>query len=104
MERSDFPGYSRCTTCQSIISTNEIHNHILNCRSKISDEKKLCTFCNKQISINNFEEHIRNCNEQNNSSSNKFNLNHSTNFNDENDNTDYQTPRAQTPIQVSFFI
>ncbi len=111
MEKTHFPGYGRCTACEEIISEKEIRNHILNCRNKPSNENKLCQFCNKQIDSKQFQQHIDICKQKQNILSkkqcpfcHKFIEDLASHCviceNDENNNTGYETPRAQTPIQV----
>jgi hypothetical protein len=90
MEKTHFPGYHRCTACEEIISEKEIREHILhNCRGKSSNEKKSCAFCNKQIPIKELQQHVESCQLADNG---------------ENNDTGYETPRAQTPTQVFIMI
>jgi len=115
MEKTHFPGYRRCKTCEEIIPEKEIHDHILNCRRKSSNEKIPCAFCHKQIDIQDFNQHLQTCNEQQNrpSESNllpkkqcsicdKFVEDLVSHSEICDNNTGYQTPRAETPPQVFF--
>jgi hypothetical protein len=114
MKKTHFPGYSKCISCESIISENDIRSHLLNCRSKSSMNNKSCPTCNKQFPSKDFDQHIEICNQQENISSlvNKkcpfcetfvenLSLHCQTCANNcDNDNNGYATPRAQTPNQV----
>jgi hypothetical protein len=117
MEKSYFPGYSRCVACHEMISEKDIRNHLLNCRPRSSIEKKLCTSCNKQFDNQDFDQHIQLCKQQNIPSDSisllkkkcpiceklveNLSLHCETCVNNSDyDNNDYATPRAQTPNQV----
>jgi len=113
MERTHFPGYGRCTTCKEIVSEKEVHNHILNCRTKSLNEKQLCNICNKQIDSKEFQQHIQNCNQQTISLKSTLSSNKQCPLCQQlvedlpshclicqNDENGYQTPRAQTPVNI----
>lgn len=122
MKGSYFPGYSECVGCKKLVSNNEARQHILDCRPGSSTEKKLCVVCNQQILIKEYKEHIKICEQPNNLSMNLSSLINKTkcsnceNIRDnltchcqtydnnsddyDNDNKEYSTPRAQTPLQV----
>jgi len=40
MEKTYFPGYSKCVACRDMISDKDIKNHKLNCRPKFSSNNK----------------------------------------------------------------
>jgi hypothetical protein len=113
MERTHFPGYGRCVTCEEIVSEKEVHNHILNCRKKSFNEKQLCNFCNKQIHSKEFQQHIQTCNQQTISSKSTLSSKKQCPLCQklvedlpshclicQNDENGYQTPRAQTPVKL----
>ena len=89
-----FPGYARCVTCQELISDRDAREHILNCRPKLSNEKRICSFCNQLFDTKILKQHMETCQQSQNSQSNAL---------DDNDNENdagFQTPRALTPTQV----
>jgi len=117
MDKVHVPVYNRCGTCQEKVPKKDIHNHILTCRSKSMSEKQFCVSCNQQIDIKLFQEHITLCNKQTNSNLlSKKKCPICEQFvedlplhcetcdgncgNDENNNSGYETPRAETPVQV----
>ncbi|CAF4023079.1 unnamed protein product [Rotaria sordida] len=111
MERSHFPGYSRCVACQDLISDKHIRHHILNCRPRSLTDYKLCVLCNKQIPIKQHSQHVATCNQQEDTLPNKKNCPNCGNILDElnshcqsceNNDNGYSTPRASTPTQVLF--
>ncbi|CAF0935591.1 unnamed protein product [Rotaria sordida] len=109
MERSHFPGYSRCVACQDLISDKHIRHHILNCRPRSLTDYKLCVLCNKQIPIKQHSQHVATCNQQEDTLPNKKNCPNCGNILDElnshcqsceNNDNGYSTPRASTPTQT----
>ena len=86
----DLSNSRQCSQCTKIVSENDIHNHILNCRSTIINESfeknpsiqmKICPFCEK--SVEDLFSHCQTC------------------VSDEDkDDSIFQTPRDQSPIQV----
>jgi len=85
MDKTFFPGYGRCITCQDLIQEAEFHNHALTCRPKPLNEKKICSLCNQSFDNKQFKQHTQICNKT---------------IQNDNDEEGYQTPRAQTPTQV----
>ena len=117
MEKSHFPGYSRCVACHNMVSEKDTRNHVLTCRPRSSIEKKLCTSCNTQFDNQDFDQHIQLCKQQNIPSDSilllkkkcpiceklveNLSLHCETCLdNCDQDQSDYGTPRAQTPNQV----
>ena len=80
----------QCSQCTKIVSENDIHNHILNCRSTIINESfeknpsiqmKICPICQKHVE--DLFSHCQICVS-----------------NEDKDDSIYQTSRSQSPIQV----
>ncbi|CAF0918516.1 unnamed protein product [Adineta steineri] len=77
----DFPGYIKCSQCQTVVAQNDKHDHILHCRPKsITQSMKKCLIC--QEDVEDLILHCENCRP-----------------NEETNNSGYATPRAQTPVE-----
>ncbi|CAF1634635.1 unnamed protein product, partial [Adineta ricciae] len=84
-------GSPQCNQCRKIVSENDIHNCILNCRSATinesfetnpSSQTKICPFCRKFVE--DLFSHCQTCLSD-----------------EEKDDSVFQTPRGQSPIQIN---